>query len=127
MQFHNVRLFRQLRSIGVELHYLYHCAYIEGADHFRTSVQKGINIKRRFAGGYLSGRCNPRYIILTPVGKMEPLIDGKILEKKGNFLIIKTPYTEKQFQDIDPKFKLPEGCRLDIDGFIICEYLDGKD
>ncbi len=119
-------LFRKLRAIGVEIHYLYHCAHIEGADHFRTTVQKGIDIKRHFAGGYLSGRCNPRYIILTPVGKMEPLIDGEILEKKDKFLIVKTPYTEKQFKDINPKFKLPEGCKLNGDGFIVCEYLDGK-
>lgn len=120
-------LFRKLRAIGVEIHYLYHCAHIEGADHFRTTVQKGIDIKRRFAGGYLSGRCNPRYIILTPVGKMEPLIDGEILGKKDKFLIVKTPYTEKQFKDINPEFELPEGCKLDKDGFIICRYLDGKD
>lgn len=119
-------LFRKLREIGVEIHYLYHCAHIESADHFRTTVQKGIEIKRRFRGGYLSGRANPAYIILTPVGKMEPLIDGEILKQKGKFLIVKTPYTAKQFQDINPKFEIPDGCTLDRDGFIICEYLDGK-
>ncbi|MBI5148566.1 KamA family radical SAM protein [Candidatus Pacearchaeota archaeon] len=118
-------LFRKLREIGVEIHYLYHCASVEGADHFRTRVEKGIEIKRIFAGGYLSGRCNPRYIILTPVGKMEPMIDGEILGRKGKILIVKTPYTKKQFIKIDPKFKLPGGCKVDKDDFIICEYLDG--
>ncbi len=120
-------LFRRLRENGVEIHYLYHCAHVEGADHFRTSVQKGIDIKRYFAGGNLSGRCNPRYIILTPVGKMEPLIDGEILEKKGNILYVKTPYTEKQFKEINPNFELPIGCKTGKDGYIISEYLDGKD
>lgn len=120
-------LFRKLRSIGIEIHCLYHCAHIEGSDHFRTTVQKGIDIKRSFAGGYLSGRCNPRYIILTAVGKMEPLIDGEILKKRDRFLVVKTPYTKKQFKDINPNFTIPDGCRSDKKGSIICEYLDGRD
>lgn len=121
------KLYRRLRGIGVEIHYLYHCAHIEGADHFRTTVQKGVEIKRRFAGGYLSGRCNPRYIILTPVGKMEPLVDGEMLKKRDRFLVVKTPYTKKQFKDISPEFKIPDGCKLNKDGYIICDYLNGKD
>lgn len=121
------KLFIKLRSIGVEIHYLYHCAHVGGADHFRTSVQKGIDIKRHFAGGHLSGRCNPRYIILTPVGKMEPMIDGEILRKKGDILYVKTPYTKEQFKKIDPNFQLPLGCKVGSDGYIISEYLDGKD
>ncbi len=121
------KLFRRLRQIGVEIHYLYHCACIEGADHFRTTVQKGIEIKRNFRNGYLSGRANPAYIILTPVGKMEPLIDGEIMKQRGKFITIRTPYTIAQFKKLNSKFKLPGGCKTDKNGFIICEYIDGKD
>jgi len=120
------KLFRKLRNIGVELHYLYHCAPVEGVKHFRTSIQKGIEIKRWFRGGNLSGRCNPQYIVLLPVGKWEPLIDGEILGKKEGYVIIKSPYRMEDFKRIDPAFKLPEGCYLDKEGFIICEYLDGE-
>lgn len=119
-------LFMKLRELGVESHYLYHCAPVEGVDHFRTTVQRGIDIKRYFRGGHMSGRANPQYIVLTPVGKVEPGIDGEILGKKGDYLEIRTPYRVDEFKKIDPNFKLPKGCGVDENGFIIAEYLDGK-
>ena len=120
-------LFMKLREMGVENHYLYHCAPVEGNYHFRTSVQKGIDINRYFRSGKLSGRANPQYIVLTPVGKVEPGIDAEILGKKGDMLSIKTPYKQENFLKIDPNFKLPDGCTLDKDDSIIAEYPDGKD
>ena len=120
-------LFMKLRGLGIESHYLYHCAPVKGVDHFRTSVQRGIEIKRYFRAGNMSGRANPQYIVLTPVGKVEPGIDGEILGKNGDYLKIRTPYKFEDFRKIDNNFELPEGCIVDEKGFIIAEYLDGKD
>ncbi len=120
-------LFTRLRDLGIESHYLYHCAPVDGVEHFRTSVQRGIEIKRYFRSGKMTGRANPQFIILTPVGKVEPGIDGEILCKNGDYLIIRTPYKIDGFKKIDPNFKLPEGCSVDEKGNIITEYLDGKD
>jgi len=120
-----IKLFRKLRLLGIEIHYLYHCAPVQGAEHFRTTVEKGIKLKRFFRAGYLSGRCNPRFIILTSVGKVEPLIDAKIIKKENNVLFIKTPYQENLFKQLDPDFKLPSDCKVDSKGYIITKYLNG--
>jgi len=120
-------LFVKLRELGIENHYLYHCAPVEGNYPLRTSVQKGIEIKKYFRSGKLSGRANPQYIVLTPVGKVEPGIDSEIIGKNKDILTIRTPYKMENFMKIDAGFKLPEGCSLDKEGYILSEYLDGKD
>ncbi len=120
-------LFKKLRAIGVEMHYMLHCAQVKGAEHLQTSVKKLINIKRYFAEGNLSRRCNPNFILLTSVGKLQPLLECDIIKKKKNILYLKTPYTVKDFKSINPKFKLPMGCSIAKDKTIICEYIDGKD
>lgn len=119
------RLYTMLRDIGVEVHYLYHCANVPHGGHFRTNVQKGIDVKR-YLRTRLSGRAIPNFILLTDVGKVEPGIDCDIIRKEGSHLIIRTPYTLEGFKEIDKNFKLPEGCSVDSKGFIITKYLDGK-
>ncbi len=122
-----IRLYEQLRYMGIENHYLYHCAPVSGVQHFRTSVQKGLELKKIFREGYLSGRANPQYIVLTDVGKVELGIDSKIIKKKNNIMFILTPYKMSTFKKISPEFRLPTTCFENKEGYIIAQYLDGKD
>ena len=120
-------LFRKLRLLGVEIYYLFHCIPVEGAEHLRTSIQKGIEIKKYFRGGMATGRINPTYVVATEIGKVEIGVDGYIEKRVGNYVWIKTPYKLKTYKSVYPKIKLPKNeHRIDKDGYISIKYLDGK-
>lgn len=120
-------LFRKLHLLGVEIYCLYHCDPLKSAEHFRTSIQKGIEIKKYFRGARASGRINPAYIIDTQIGKVEIGIDGQIEKKEGKYVWIKTPYKLSAYKSICPNFKLPENqCKTDKQGYISVKYPDGK-
>jgi lysine 2,3-aminomutase len=121
-------LFRKLRLLGVEIYCLYHCDPVKGVEHFRTSIKKGIEIKKYFRGGTATGRINPAYIVDTQIGKVEIGVDGYIEKKEGKYVWIKTPYKLSTYKSVSPNFKLPEGqCKIDKQGYISIKYLDGTD
>ena len=120
-------LFRKLHLLGVEIYCLYHCDPLNGIKHFRTSIQKGIEIKKYFRGGNATGRINPAYIIDTQIGKVEIGVDAHIEKREGDFVWIKTPYKLSTYTSVYKDFKLPAGqCKLDKDGYISIKYLDAK-
>lgn len=121
-------LFRKLHFLGVEIYCLYHCDPVKGTAHFRTSIEKGIEIKKYLRGGNATGRINPAYIVDTQIGKVEIGVDSTIEKRKGDYVWIKTPYKLSTYKSVDPSFKLPEGqCKIDKQGYISIKYLDGKD
>jgi lysine 2,3-aminomutase len=118
-----LKLFRQLRLLGVEIYYLFHCEPVKGISHFRTTIEKGLEIKK-YLREQATGRINPAYIVSTSIGKVEIGVDGFLEEKEDDSVWIKTPYHLSTFQSVDPAFQLPPGlCRLDAKGFISIKYL----
>ncbi len=63
-----LNLMRKLLSIKVKPQYLFHCDPITGAMHFRTSIEKGLEIMD-YMRGRLSGFGIPVYAIDLPGGK----------------------------------------------------------
>lgn len=63
-----LELMRKLLSIKVKPQYLFHCDPITGAIHFRTSIEKGLEIMD-YLRGKLSGFGIPTYAIDLPEGK----------------------------------------------------------
>lgn len=121
-------LFRKLRLLGVESYYLFHCIPVEGTQYMRTSIQKGIEIKKYFRGGFATGRINPAYVIATKIGKVEIGVDGFIEKRTGQYVWIKTPYKVATYKSVFKNFELPKDiCKVDRDGYISIKYLDGKD
>ncbi|MDP2642439.1 MAG: hypothetical protein Q8P62_01185 [Candidatus Peregrinibacteria bacterium] len=120
-------LFRKLHLLGVEIYALYHCDPVKGTKHFRTSIQKGIEMKKYFRGGSATGRINPAYIVDTQIGKVEIGVDSHIEKKEGEYVWIKTPYKLSTYKSVYPDFKLPEKqCKVDKQGYISIKYLDAK-
>ena len=77
-------LFRKLLRIKVKPQYLFHCDPIKGAVHFRTSVDKGLEIMRHLRGR-ISGMGIPTYAVDLPGGKGKvPLLPDYVLEREGN-------------------------------------------
>ncbi len=120
-------LFRKLHLLGVEIYCLYHCDPLKGTKHFRTSIQKGIEIKKYLRGGNATGRINPAYIIDTQIGKVEIGVDSHIERKEGEYVWIKTPYKLNTYKSVCPNFKLPKDmCTVDKEGYISVKYLDAE-
>lgn len=74
-------LFLGLMRIRVRPYYLYQCDPILGSSHFRTKVEKGIEIMRKLRGN-ISGYAVPTYVIDAPGG------GGKVPIDLGNVLSI---------------------------------------
>jgi lysine 2,3-aminomutase len=61
------RLMQRLLAIRVKPYYLYQADMVRGTDHFRTSVEEGLDIVRALRG-HTSGMAVPAYVIDAPGG-----------------------------------------------------------
>ncbi|MEN3033531.1 MAG: KamA family radical SAM protein [Aquificaceae bacterium] len=86
-----LELFRALLRIKVRPIYLFHCDPIKGAIHFRTSVEKGLEIMR-FLRGKLPGMGIPHYAIDLPEGKGKVTLSPDYLKRReGSKLVFESP------------------------------------
>jgi lysine 2,3-aminomutase len=60
-------LFQQLVATRVWPYYLYQCDLVEGTDHFRTPVSKGLEVMEQLRG-HTSGFAIPTFVVDTPGG-----------------------------------------------------------
>lgn len=60
-------LFYGLVEAGVKPYYLHRCDLARGIAHFRTNIQKGIDLIRQLRG-FISGLCIPCYMVEMPDG-----------------------------------------------------------
>lgn len=82
-------LMQGLLRIRVKPYYLYQCDPILGSLHFRTPVQKGIDIIRGIRG-YTSGYAVPNYVIDAPGGGGKiPLLPEYVSGRDGSDLLLK--------------------------------------
>lgn len=83
------RLFHGLLKNRVKPYYLYQCDPIPGSAHFRTPVDKGLEIIHGLRG-YTSGYAVPTYVIDAPGGGGKiPLLPDYLLGRDGDDLILK--------------------------------------
>lgn len=113
---------------GIVPYYFLHCMPVVGAKHFRTTVQKGIDIIRELSAR--SGSYAPHYVYVTPAGKHRlgpdakltyQMIDGK------RYIRAVTPYRAEDFLAFSDNDTLPELHETDEDGYIVSRYLDGEE
>lgn len=82
-------LCRALIKHRVRPYYVFHPHLVEGTEHLRPSVKKGLEIMKSLRGR-LSGYGIPTYIVDTPDGKT-PVSHNYILGTEGKDLILETP------------------------------------
>ncbi len=89
-------LFHHLLRMRVRPYYLYQCDPISGSGHFRTSVQKGLEIIRGLRG-FTSGYAVPTYVIDAPGGggKIPLMPEYTLGYSEGNLWL--RNYEEKAF------------------------------
>ncbi len=83
------QLFHGLVKMRVRPYYLYQCDPIIGSGHFRTPVEKGLEIMRGLRG-YTSGFAVPMYAIDCPGGGGKvPLMPDYVMERDGDDVVLK--------------------------------------
>lgn len=83
------KLFHELIKVRVKPYYLYQCDLVPGTAHFRTSVQKGLDIIQGLRG-HTSGYAIPHYVIDAPNGGGKiPLLPEYVVGKSGKNLLLK--------------------------------------
>jgi lysine 2,3-aminomutase len=119
-------LFDELRYLGIEAHYLFHCIPMRGMSHHRTTVQAGLELVAALTNsGIFSGRAKPRYTVMTDIGKIT-LAEGTILDRNGrDELLLQSRYTADNFRAYNPSWVLPSSAHEDERGFLRVWYPDG--
>lgn len=89
-----------LLAIRVKPYYLHQMDLVRGTAHFRTSIQKGLEIIRALRG-HVSGLAVPHYVIDLPGGKGKVAVLPDGAERAGDFLLLTTYTGERvRYQDI---------------------------
>lgn len=121
-------LYSCFAAIGVVPYYLLHCMPVVGAAHFRTTVQRGLDILQALAAR--TGALAPTYIYVTPAGKHR-LAPGQPLayvDLEGRrYIRATTPYRAADFFEFTGKDELPPLHEVDEAGYIVSHYLDGDE
>lgn len=121
------RLFSLLIRNNMIPYYFNHCMPVEGSDHLRTSVQKGLDIYRYLCTE--SSTIIPSYVFAPSGGKVHVGPDSQFdyVHQNGSRLIkVKMLYKAEEFQRITRKGLPPMHSETE-DGFIQGFYLDGTD
>ena len=81
-------LVQGLLKIRVRPYYLYQCDMVEGLSHFRTTVEKGVEIIEALQG-FTSGLAVPTFVIDAPgMGKI-PISPQYVVGREGNQIILR--------------------------------------
>jgi lysine 2,3-aminomutase len=94
-------LMHRLMKMRVRPYYLYQCDPISGSGHFRTSIDKGLEIIHGLRG-FTSGYAVPTYVVDAPGGGGKvPLMPDYVKERTRDELIL-TNYENKTYSYPDP-------------------------
>lgn len=94
-------LLHKLLKIRIKPYYLYQCDPIQGSSHFRTPVNKGIEIIQGLRG-HTSGYAIPHYVIDAPGGGGKiPLLPEYYQGHDENYVILKN-FEGKIYKYYDP-------------------------
>ena len=90
-----------LLMMRVKPYYIFLCDLAEGIGHFRTSLQKGLDIMRALRG-WTSGMAVPHLVIDAPGGGGKvPVLPEYLLEHKGNRITLRN-YEDKEYVYFEP-------------------------
>ncbi|MBM3437470.1 MAG: lysine 2,3-aminomutase, partial [Bacteroidetes bacterium] len=90
------KLMQGLLKIRVRPYYLYQCDPIPGSAHFRTPIEKGLEIIKGLRG-FTSGYAVPHFVIDAPGGGGKiPLLPEYYQGKKDGYVVLKN-YEGKTF------------------------------
>lgn len=86
-------LVQKLLTIRVKPYYLYECDAVKGIRHFRTKIDKGLEIIKGLRG-HTTGMAVPHFVVDTPGGKI-PMLPNYVLQKEGAKVTFKSTFCPK--------------------------------
>jgi len=92
-------LFQKLLKIRVKPYYLYQCDPVRGVAHFRTRIEKGLEIIRQLRG-HTTGMAVPQYVVDTPGGKV-PLLPEYTVKKDGRKYVFKSTFDDNEHEYLE--------------------------
>ncbi|MBE0501166.1 MAG: KamA family radical SAM protein [Desulfuromonadales bacterium] len=99
------RLMQKLLAIRVRPYYIFQADMVQGTNHFRTSVEEGLEIMRALRG-HTSGLCVPAYVIDAPGGGGKIPLLPDYLQSIGDEVVLKNylgnPYSYKNVLPAPP-------------------------
>jgi len=104
-------LLRGLIQMRVRPYYIYHPQIVDGTEHLRIPIEKGLDIMKNLRGS-VAGFAIPQYVLDTPSGKV-PLSPNHIVGRKDNFVLVeqlngKTWAEPSPLQGYEPKISIPD-------------------
>ncbi|MBI5360301.1 MAG: KamA family radical SAM protein [Planctomycetes bacterium] len=103
------KLFQQLLACRVRPYYLYQADVTKGTNHFRTPMERGLDIIRGLRG-YTSGLAVPHFVIDAPQGGGKiPLLPKYVTRRTNKEIIMRNykgeiyRYPEVQHEELDVK------------------------
>ncbi len=87
-------LFQKLLRIRVKPYYLYQCDPVKGVKHFRTKIDKGLEIIKKVRG-HTTGMAVPHFVVDTPGGKV-PVLPNYVVKKDGKKYVLKSTFREEE-------------------------------
>jgi lysine 2,3-aminomutase len=82
------KLMHKLLMARVKPYYLYQCDPVSGSEHFRTPVEKGLEIIRGLRG-HTTGYAIPQFVVDAPAGGGKiPLLPDYVVGREGDDLLL---------------------------------------
>jgi lysine 2,3-aminomutase len=94
-------LMQKLIQIRVRPYYIFQCDLVKGIEHFRTSVQTGMEIIKEIQG-HTSGLCVPHFVIDSPGGGGKVPILPDYIKKVTSEKIIFKNYKDEEYEYSNP-------------------------
>lgn len=111
-----------LRDLGIENHYLFHCIPINGLRHLRVPLLRSIQLSSWLSSnGRIPGRAKPKFCILTDVGKVVPY-EGTILKQEGRRYLLQTQFKLSERMEWNPGLQTPDSASVDNNGYLRVWY-----
>src|SRR5213082_22920 len=95
-------LMQKLLAARVRPYYIYMCDQVAGAEHFRTTIQKGLEIMQALRG-WTSGLAVPQFVIDSPGGGGKVPLLPEYLEQINDDEVIFRNYEGKRFVYKQPR------------------------
>jgi len=99
------KLMQKLLTVRVRPYYIYQADYVKGTDHFRTTVEKGLEIYQGLRG-WTSGLAVPQYVIDAPGGGGKIPLIPEYVQSISDDKVVMRNYAGEIF--VYPQVKTPK-------------------